>query len=189
MIMKCFRCKKTSEFRLDNKYSCKRCFCDVIEKRVRKELRINKLLVKNDKVLILDDSSPGSSVVKYLINNIIKDPTIKIDMKKVNKIELSGDYKDYDKVIVPFVMDDEIVSYLDSYFNNNNKSKEKEDKFVMPLIVLRSDEVLNFAETKKLVFKKSKRSNDDIKKMVDNLEKKYPGTYNSIFKTIRKTRN
>ena len=90
---------------------------EVIEKRIRKELRIKKLIKKNDKLLIIDDNSYDSKNLMYLIKNIIGNLPVDIKVKKGKyvpgkKINFKG------KVIVPWNLDDEISLFLKYFFEN-----------------------------------------------------------------------
>ena len=184
--MKCYKCQRSGKNKTDNKMFCDKCFLEVIEKRVRKEIRVNDLIQKNDKLLLLDDNSKAAILNKYFLKNIIRDPTIKIKMKKIGSYDPNFNYDKtdgYQKIIVPYLLDDEISVYLGSFFNNKNEEFLHSKKKIKPVIGVTSDEAKTFLRIKKIVAKKEKTSNID--KMLSRLEKKYPGTRFSILKTIR----
>lgn len=186
--MKCFKCNNTSNLKLDNKDICQICFVHIIEKKVRKEIRINKLFKKNEKVLFLLDGSEKAEVLKYLIKKIIKNPAIKFSYKKIKIFYIEEEYdknNEYDKILVPWCIENEIEYYLSGIFTFKDQSKLLHGKIIKPLIGISRKDINNFAKIKKLQFKKSQILYPDIEKMIDKLEKRYPGTKSSILKTIK----
>ncbi|MBD3310184.1 hypothetical protein GF351_03115, partial [Candidatus Woesearchaeota archaeon] len=72
--MRCTRCRK-NQAKVHIKHLgdlCSRCFSRVIEKRVRKELRLKELIAKDDRILVVDDKSTEYHVSGHLLKNIIK---------------------------------------------------------------------------------------------------------------------
>lgn len=176
--MKCYKCSGIGSNKSDDKVFCNNCFCEIVERRVRKEIRMNQLFQKNDKVQILDDGTEKSALNKYLLKNIIKDPTIKIDVGKTVK-------KGYDKIVLPWSLDDEINDYLKNRFEKKIKSVSSKN-MIKPLVNITRDEAITFARIKKLKYKESEMT--DLQKMIDTFDKRYPGTKFGILKTIRNTR-
>jgi len=155
---------------------------EVIEKRIRKELRLKELIKKHDKLLILDDNSYDSRNLRYLIKKIIGKMPVDIKVKKgkyipSTKIRFKG------KVIVPWNLDDEISLFL-RYFFENKKIKYigHYDNIIKPLIVITDDESKQLARYYKFKFKEKKK--DSIKEFLDKMEKRYPGTKFGIKKSI-----
>ena len=76
----CARCgKKMQLISLPHiKNVCQSCFARMIEKRVRKYVRKNKIFRKNDRLLVIDDLS------FFLVKSIIKGMPSRIFMKKMS---------------------------------------------------------------------------------------------------------
>lgn len=170
----------------------------MIEKRVRKEMRVNSLLSKNDRALILDDGTEKGAVCTFLLKKIIKDPTIKFVVEKISGHNISGGYgrtgygrtSRYNKIIVPWTLDDEASYYLKSMFENHKNPKHllHGKKMIKPLIGVTREEAAEFAGIKRLRYTSSKPFDMDIQKMIDTMEAKYPGTKPGILKNIRKSK-
>lgn len=188
--MKCFKCGGVGKVRCEEKAFCGSCFCQIIEKRVRKEIRQGNLLSKNDKVLILDDNSERSALTKYLLKSIISDPTISVKIKKISAYDENKNYNQknkFDKVAIPWVLEDEAKNYIKFFLENKKTKIMHEGDIIKPLIGVLEREAAAFAKIKNIKFKKSEKTKDDIEKMIEKMDKKYPGTKFSILKTIRKT--
>ena len=185
--MKCYKCSGVGKNESDNKSFCDSCFCEIVEKRVRKEIRINQLYQRNDKILIIDDDSYKSAINKYILKKIIQDPTIKFGIKKVRSFNETVDYdkeKKYSKIAIPWVLDNEITSYLKSRFEDKKIETLHSKKTIKPLVAITKEEAKTFANIRKLKYVK-KDKKDDAEDMIDRFDKKYPGTKFGILKTIR----
>lgn len=187
--MKCYKCEKLGEYKTDNKKFCKYCFSDIIEKRIRKEIRIHDLIQKNDKILILDDNSIKSKTNIFFLEGLIKDPTIKVDIKKIKNFKINKNYdtkKKYTKIVFPWTLDDEITIYLKSFFEDFKTEFLHTKKIIKPLIGVTYDELSNYSKIKNIKGATSKPIAKDISLMIERLEKRYPGTKFGVLKTIRK---
>ena len=186
MIMNCVKCGKSGEVKVQNLVACEKCFLKIIEKRVRKEIRLKKLIRKNDKILIINDGTAEFFVSEYLLKNIIKDLPVEITSSK-------QDYKlgdivngDYNKLIIPWNADKEDEYFLENIFSNQ-KSKYwghfiiKEKTYIKLLLPVLQAEVEIFAKIKGLKFKTRKKTN--ISNMLDKLEKEYPEVKFSLLKS------
>jgi|SaaInlStandDraft_4_1057021.scaffolds.fasta_scaffold68808_1 hypothetical protein len=164
-------------------------FLEIIEKRVRKEIRTNKLIEKKDRILIIDNNSPESVVSKYLLKKIIKDLPVKIEVKKIDfEIGMNIEGK-YDKIIVPWCIDKEDEYFLNCITNNikqiylgNYELKTK--KYVKLLLPLLYSEIVTYAKFKKFKFLE-KDNQSDVGNMIDSLEKEYPEIKFSLLKSIK----
>jgi hypothetical protein len=188
--MKCIKCSKDADVKIEDKNFCSDCFCEVIEKRVKKDVRNQRIFSTNDKnkiksgmnILILDDG--------YLLKSIIKDRRISLEAEKIKLFNIKKDYdpkKRYDKMIVPWNLDDEAAEYISSLLQGIMSKRKDDKKTIIPLIGVTDNEALIFSKIKKLKYKINKQHND-ARIMIEKLDKKYPGTKFSILKTIRKTR-
>jgi len=181
--MKCYKCNNKGSIKTDNKFFCNNCFNEIIEKRIRKEIRQSNLLSKNDKVLIIDDGTEKSAINKYILKKIIKDPTITFTIRKsIAKSE------DYTKIVLPWVLDDEAINYLKTMFTENKTKTLVDTKMIKPLINITTKEAISFAKMHNLKFEKSKPLDKDLNAMIEKMEDKYPGTKFGILKTIKNLR-
>jgi len=182
--MKCFKCKKNKAvvdlFYIKN--LCKSCFFKIIERRLRRYVRLNKFFKKNDKILIIDNLS------FYLVKKIIKDLPLKIFFKKIPISSLNNKkIKNYiknnkiNKIVIPWTLDDEISLFLENIFLSK-KTKIKKN-YVKLLRTLTDNELKLFAKFKNIKFKENKK-NKDIKKFLDKLEYKHPEIKFSLLKSI-----
>ena len=78
--MKCVKCSKKVVF--PDLRLCKNCFLEVVEKRVRKEFRLKKLIRKHDSLLIMDDGSYDSKNLVYLVKKIIGKMPVSLKIMK-----------------------------------------------------------------------------------------------------------
>ncbi len=135
------------------------------------------LIRKNDRILMVDDGSKEFVVGKYLLKNIIKNLPVEITVKKSAKTA-----KEYDKIIIPWSLDDEAEEFLGIVFNK--KKKQKQNKKIIKLLINLSDEEIElFAKIKGFKYRKKPKSK--IKEMLDLLEKRYPGYKFSLLNSIK----
>lgn len=167
--MKCERCGKKAITELKHfGRLCRNCFLRSIGKRVRKNIRANKIFRKDDKILVNDKLS------LYFVNTIIKDLPKEVCYKKNNK--------KINKIIVQRTMDDEISAFLTSVFLNKDFKKNKYESI---LNVITDQEALLFSELKKIPFKINQK-NKEIKNILNKLEIRYPETKFSLLKSAEK---
>lgn len=181
----CIKCKKSKALvNLPHiKNLCNNCFTKIIEKRIRKYVRINKIFRKNDKILVIDDLS------FFLVKSIIKDLPAKIFLKNMGIDDLSKSTvknkikkEKINKIIIPWTIEDEANLFLNNLFSKKNKKINK--KFIKLLMTITDKEAGLFAKINKLNFKENKK-NKDIKNMLDSIEEKYPETKFSLLKSIK----
>ncbi len=139
-------------------------FCKNIEKRIRKDIRINKLFQKNDRIYVKDKLS------KLFIDKIIGTlpKTFTNDLKKANK------------KVIKYTLDDECNDFLEKLFYNKKKKQVKEIKLLRKIT---DKEALLFAKYNNIEFRPNKK-NKKIKEILDSLEKSYPQTRFSLLKSI-----
>lgn len=185
--MKCVKCNGKATIHLDNLDACNGCFQKIVQKRVRKEIRINKLIEKNDKLLILDDESAEAKLMLPLLKEILKDLPVTIDIKKL-KYELGQEIKGkHNKVIIPWNADKEGEYLLNCFFEeakpkylSNFKLKEK--TYLKPFIHVMHKEIIEFCKIRQINFKEIKTASL-ASEMIDNLQKEYPEITFSLVKS------
>ena len=179
--MKCAKCKMPAKAKFKHTGNlCQNHFLELIEKRVRKGLRTQKLIKKNDKILFIDNKSKEYYVSNYLLKSIIKNLPVKIDTKKSKKLTLAS--AKHNKIIIPWSLDDEAEEFLELIFNK--KQPLKFNKKALKLLGNVSEEEIElFAKIKRFKYKKTSKSK--IKQMLDKMENKYPGYKFSLLNSIK----
>ncbi|MEK6916373.1 MAG: hypothetical protein AABW92_01390 [Nanoarchaeota archaeon] len=190
--MKCVKCGKPAAVSVQNLESCDSCFQKIIEKRVRKEIRTNNLIDKDDKILILDNGSAESQLSSYLLKRIIKDLPVKITIKKLDYTHGKALSGDFNKIIVPWNADLEDEYFLSCIFQNKEIEflghyKIDNKTYVKLFLPVLSSEVEVFAKIKKLDFKKNTKKSI-TQDMMDKLEKEYPETKFSLLSSAEQFR-
>lgn len=165
--MKCSACSKSSAVHIKPLDPlCKKCFCRIIEKRIRKDARLKEWFKKNDRIYT------DSTLSRHIINNIIANLP-----KKFVKSKSSAN-----KVVITRTSDDIIVNGLEQIFSNKQIRLNKKE---IPLFCsLTDEEALAYAKFNKIKFKPRKK-NQDIKKFIDTIQDKYQETKSSLVKAIK----
>ncbi|MBU3941425.1 MAG: hypothetical protein KKF74_00770 [Nanoarchaeota archaeon] len=206
--MLCQKCKKArAEIKLPylGLRLCRGCFCKLIEKRVKKEIRSKKLINEKEKILLLDNNSKEAKISEHIIraayNNRVDLLKVKVNALKIG--HLSEKTKEIIKknkikqVIIPWNLDDEIIYFTENLFNKGDfkfLSHFTQDKiFYIKLLrnVLES-ECLLFANCRKFKFKdkpEKDRQKKVIKNMLDKIDKKHSETKFSLLKSIDSLNN
>ncbi len=173
--MKCYLCSKTAKIKQQKgRAVCDGCFCRLIEKRIRKYTRLNKIFRPKDRVLVLGDLN------KYFVESIVKNLPIELYFRtKENKEFVKK--KKINKIIRQETMDDQVNLFLENLFID--KSMKSGKSSISLLKVITDKEAKLFARIKKLKFKENKK-NKDVQKFIDELEKKDPGTKYRLLKNV-----
>ncbi|MBD3248903.1 hypothetical protein GF336_02550 [Candidatus Woesearchaeota archaeon] len=161
--MECYLCRKKAEIKQQkNRSICNGCFLELIEKRIRKNTRVNKLFSKGDKIKVNDELS------RYFVESISNDIPIKV-------VEKNGNKK-----TVKWTLDDEINKFLKDLMMNN---KEEDINGIKLLKVITDQEANKFSELKGIKFK---ANNKDavVMKIVDDLSEKHPDMRFNLFKNV-----
>jgi len=200
LCQKCNRAKAEIKLPYLGLRLCKSCFCRLIEKRVKKEIRSKELINEKEKILLLDNNSKEARISEYILNtaynnrlNLIKVKVSKFEIgfvnKKVKEIIKKNKIK---QVIIPWSLDDEIIYFTENLFKRgdfNFLGHFTQDKiFYIKLLrnVLES-ECLLFAKCRKFKFKnkpEKDRQKKAIKNMLDKIDKKHSETKFSLLKSI-----
>jgi hypothetical protein len=176
--MKCVKCSGKAKIHLDNLDACNGCFQKIVQKRVRKEIRINRLIEKKDSVFIIDDGTAEAKLICHLMKEILQDLPVTIEKKRVNHVlgqEIKGTY---DKIIIPWCADKEGEYLLNCFFEGKKPKylshfKLKGKKYIKPFIHVMHKEVIEFCKIRKIKFKEIKTSSLAYE-MIDKLQKEYP---------------
>lgn len=188
--MSCISCNKKADVSLHHLQPyCHSCFCRMIEKRVRKFIRVNKIFKKKDSICIINDHSHDFLNTEFLLKNIIKDLPVKIRILKIriknrqdflkNKTVLNLLKTKTSKIIIPWTMDDEDENFLNGIFNLKQKTKTN---FIKLLIAITDEESAAFAKCRSFKISK-KEDKTDIKDFLNEIENKYPGSKFGLLKS------
>jgi hypothetical protein len=170
--MQCIKCPNSADTDLKHLGSlCNKCFLRTIEKRIRKDLTINKVFSPNDNILILNDNSLKAELTEYFLKSISKDIPLNIDIKE----KITGKY---DKIVAPKNLDDEIESFLEAMFNKTEYKKSKE---IHLLKTVSNEELLIL---KKILKLKGNITKSKLGNTLDGLEKRYPGSKFGLLKSF-----
>lgn len=123
--MKCIKCNKKATIFLKTFHSCNKCFFDIIEKRIRKEIRETNLhdIIENS-VYIINDGSLNSIFSINFFNNFFKTKSkkqkiIEIKIIKIKKFILKKT-KNNKKI--------SLITYLDYLIKESIKEIKKTSK-------------------------------------------------------------
>ncbi len=171
--MKCFKCKKETELEIHHLgIICSFCFEEVIEKRVRKEIKDFGWLKKDDLVVILNDGSPEAAMSEYLIKTVVKGLPFTVEKKKdLQDIPLNA------KIVLPWSAEKESNDTLLNLFNNK---LEVNNKFLKLLQSISEEEIDAFCKIKNL-----SGTRKPAKDLLAKFEKRYPGTRVAFLKGIK----
>jgi hypothetical protein len=166
--MKCFKCKKSAieEVEYAGNHYCERHFLELMEKRVRKHIRVLGKIDEKKEYCLLDDGSSEFQLTKYFLERIYSG-RLKLKIVKTCK-------KNASELIVPTNLDEQALIFLDEFLKN----KKKTEKRIMPLEVLLQKEVELLCGILAIKFKPRVKRN-----ILDDLEKRHPGTMFSLFKS------
>ena len=206
--MLCQKCKKArAEIKLPylGLWLCKGCFCKLIEKRVKKEIRSRELVNEEEKILLLDNNSKEARISEHIIK-IVYNNRVNLLKAKVNSLDIGClDEKTkkiiknnkINQVIIPWNLDDEIVYFTESLFKRgdfkllDNFTQGKVFYIKLLRNVLESECIL-FAKCKKFKFKENLEKDKQkkaIKTMLDKIDKKHAETKFSLLKSIDSLNN
>ncbi len=133
-----------------------------VERKVRKNIRINKLIKPGDNILAIGEMS------YELLNKIVKDPKIKIINRQKIRRNTIKKYK-INKIIKDGCLEDSLNSKLRFFFENKHEN-------------LKYTNIFDVCLEKELKSRKFKRKEDDIDKFINKLEEKHQGTKHSFAK-------
>lgn len=144
-------------------------FVKTIEKRVRKDLRINKKIGKSKIIKLLDNKTKEFEIATLILKDIFGEIKKIQPMKKADK-----------DTLIPTNIDREIKKDLESY--KENKSFEKKEKLILQNIL--ESEILRLCKIKQL----KHTSLEDKDELIESLESETPNTKFSLAKSFKKIR-
>jgi len=201
--MLCQKCKKAKgEIKLPylGLILCKGCFCKLIKRRVKKEIRLKNLINEKEKILLVDNNSKEARISEHILNttynnrlNLIK---VKVSDFKLsflnNKIKESIKKNKIKQVIIPWNLENEIIYFTENLFNKDDFKfvghfKQNKIHYIKLLRNVLDSECLLFARCKKFKFKDKPEKDKQrkyIKNILDKIDKKHAETKFSLLKSI-----
>ena len=152
---------------------CKKCFTRIFEKRVRGELQRYPWFKKEEKVMILDDGTCKTEILKALVLPLIQEIRILV---KINKKQLKGH-----RIVSPENMEDVIQAFLSQVLKDK---KWEKDEIIRPLRQITDKEINKYAKLKGL--QEFKRKKDEIQGFLNEMEEKNPETKFALLKSSEK---
>lgn len=172
-MMECDRCNKKASVETKQLGKlCGHCFSNIIEKRVRKHIRINDFFKKDDTVAVLGDLS------YFFLKKILKDLPLNIKKIKASKKMDKSRFKG--KIAIDYTMDDEIDSFLTRLFAI---SHVKNTRYIKILRLITDEEASIYSKLHNIRFIGNKKG-ENTKKFIDNLEIEYPEIKFGLSKSI-----
>jgi hypothetical protein len=168
--MNCSKCKNIALKNVEyaGKVYCEKHFLELIEKRIRRNLRTRQLLDIKKKYVLIDDDSSEAKILEYFLIKIFNN---RLMFEKKHKSSKN------DALIVPTNLDEQTILFLNSFLQNKINNSDLE---IMPLEVVTQSEIEIVCAILKIKF--IPKIKEDI---LFDLEKKYPGTKFSLFQSKR----
>jgi hypothetical protein len=198
--MACIKCKRN---RVGIRFAhlpgevCAECFAEIVEKRVRRDVRIGRLFSDAKKILVLDEGSENAAVCSYFVKALNEYSDVEFISKKISSLsklsgkEIAGLCRKLkaDRVVLPWNGSQESEFLLKSMILKGGY--EKEDKRVIKLLKhLSQREVEMFAKINGLRYKaRSGHYDADIGSFLDKLEKESPDIRFALVKSFEKIGN
>lgn len=176
-MTRCAYCRRKSVI-IITKPLCKNHFTHYLERKVKKTIKKFGLINPKKKILVVNLGDASSATAIYLMKKFYPDVDV-VDEKDKNKI-----IKNNDQIVLNHNLDDEAENIMTSIAQGNKKRLAelgpKTFNMVKPLYLCTQEEIKVYAKLKKLKFKTSKSKKSDMKKLLDNFDKRYKGVKHSI---------
>ncbi|PLW80517.1 hypothetical protein C0585_02365 [Candidatus Woesearchaeota archaeon] len=147
-----------------------------IEKKARKEIRLKKLISKNETLLFLKKQDPGSIAVFHMLKNMLKDPSLQF--KTIEKIR--NPLKN-EKLVLGICLEEEAKDYMKEF--TEDKKPKIEKNIIKPFIRIKLEEIKKYCDANKLKYELKKDEEYALSNFLEEFQKKHPQTYHSIIKT------
>ncbi len=171
--MTCKKCTRKSQVSLsyEKEGYCEECFLKTVEKRIRKEHRIQKTFKPKEKIYLLNDGSKEFRVSKYYLEKIW--PLLKIT--EVKKKIKHAQYK----LVIPSNLDREINKRFMSLLTNKKLDSQPKNQILF-LNNLLEEEIIHICQLMRFkIGKKEKKI-----PFIEQLETEHPGTKFSMIKSF-----
>lgn len=174
--MKCFKCSKDASVIYPNGDLCGDCFLEILVNRVKKEVRAECPVKKNEKILIF------GKLARYFLERIIQGLPVTItEADEPFSIDvLLKNFSEYDKVVIPWTADDEAILFFDELITANPAfDKIGHSKKIIKLFKSVLDNEVQQAAMLLAMDHKTVTRND----LVEKIQKKYPSAKFGLVKS------
>ncbi len=164
--MKCIKCRKNAVF----EGLCQSHFSELAQNRAKQAIREIGWLKPREKILIVNDGAAAGVASEYLLKKVIGRLPVKITAKK--KIGAGESSKRFDRVVMPYSIDDKIEMFLRRMFEGERLKRGRKELWLVEHLT--DDEIKQLLKMKKLKFKQKKKSRRGL--LLAELEKRLPRT-------------
>jgi len=163
--LKCAKCPKTATTAIPygERNYCDKHFLEFIEKRIRKDLRKSKPNIKQEQILLNDDSTEYH-ITKYFLKEIYND-----------RLKFKESKDEPECTIMPRTIGEETTQFLEQFLSDKDMPVSRA---INPLKHITPNELKELCRILKIKYQK--KENNEI---LENLENSYPGTMFSAMKT------
>jgi|GEM_PF-3357482 hypothetical protein len=148
---------------------------DIVEVKLRKELRIGKFFKSSETVYLYNDNSKEYAVLRFLLDKIFN------KRLKIKEIKAFNN-KTSKKVLVPWNLDREINEKLDCFLKNKDFPREKGIRLMKTVLEC---QVEYFAKHERLRYNPKREKKN---KIIEEMHKKHPQTKYSLLKSFEYVR-
>lgn len=146
--LKCDKCNKNATIFLKTFQSCNSCFIEIIDKRIKKEIRLSNSFKKNIDIFLINDKSNNSKLIIYFFKKYFQ-KNYSLNSLNINKYENQNEITQLDKIKF-------FIKEVNKYFRKNNLKKEKKLKKKIIILPWNLDNEINsFLES--IFYKKNLR--------------------------------
>jgi hypothetical protein len=185
--MACIKCKRDKDeisiAHLPGKV-CRGCFLEIVEKRARKNARIEGYFREGEDIIFLDDGSANSAVSRYFLDRFTEHRSPKMAVEKVEEMDdvfgtrrnrvieaLLRKHPD-SKLILPVNADNEAELFLKEMAGAGHRKQSP--RLIKLIKCLSQKEVELFAQLKGFKYSKALSNESDIKTLLDRLSAESP---------------
>ncbi|MBD3313483.1 hypothetical protein GF345_03505 [Candidatus Woesearchaeota archaeon] len=144
---------------------CKKHFIENIERRVKRDVRQNSLIQKNEKLIVKDP------LCRHFIEDVLNVP---VEIKRSGK----------GREVLLWTMDDELLEFLTALFRGRKHKRPAKNRIRL-FRTVNDRELEAYANLKRLKFsRKRTKEEKGILKEIDRLEKEHKETRFSLLKSI-----
>jgi len=163
--LKCAKCPKMATIAIPygERNYCDKHFLEFIEKRIRKDLRKSKLSIKQEQIL-LNDNSTEHHITKYFLKDIYN-----------GRLRFKESKNEPECTIISRTIGEETTQFLEQFLSDKEMPA---NSAINPLKHITPNELKELCRILKIKYQK--KENNEI---LENLENSYPGTMFSAMKT------
>ncbi len=163
--------ESTVEVKYAGREYCDNCFLEYIEKRVRKNIRIEKDIQPLDTIYLYDDDSKEHFAAKYFLNNVFGDNLTVKTTKELKEPE-NG------KLVIPTNMDRTVSEKLQKFLENEIKTYEH----IILLDNVLEEELVEICR----ILGREAEETEEVNMLIENMEEKYPDAKFSLYRGFQK---